>query len=48
MKSIESDLVRCSNCNAIVTATASILDALRIGQDALDKASSLRFKGNDF
>ncbi|KAI0826452.1 SET domain-containing protein [Irpex lacteus] len=40
----EADLVRCTTCKAVVRSTESVLDALRIGQEALSKASTLQFK----
>ncbi|KAI0341475.1 SET domain-containing protein [Trametopsis cervina] len=40
----DSDLVRCNECSAVVRATDAVLDALRVGQEALDKASALQFK----
>lgn len=36
---------RCTKCKAIAKATDAVLDALRIGQEALDKATALQFKG---
>lgn len=34
--------MRCIQCNAVVTSTDSVLDALRVGQEALDKATALQ------
>ncbi|KAI0263133.1 hypothetical protein BC834DRAFT_828026 [Gloeopeniophorella convolvens] len=36
-------LTRCSKCKSAVAATDAVLDALRIGQEALQKATSLQF-----
>ncbi|KII84634.1 hypothetical protein PLICRDRAFT_117564 [Plicaturopsis crispa FD-325 SS-3] len=38
----ENDLVRCTKCQAVVADTDAVLDALRVGQEALDKATSLQ------
>ncbi|KAI0693920.1 SET domain-containing protein [Cerioporus squamosus] len=37
-------LTRCVKCNAPVGDTDAVLDALRVGQEALDKASTLQFR----
>lgn len=39
----EADSV-CTKCKAFAKATDAVLDALRIGQEALDKATALQFK----
>ncbi|KAJ3553381.1 hypothetical protein NM688_g3643 [Phlebia brevispora] len=39
----EDDLPRCSKCKAIVKNSDVVLDALRIGQEALDKATRVQF-----
>ena len=35
----------CVKCNAEVGDVGAVLDALRVGEEALNKASSLKFKG---
>ncbi|KAI8986911.1 SET domain-containing protein [Trametes punicea] len=40
----ENNLSRCAKCKAVVANPEAVLDAVRIGQDALDKATSLQFK----
>ncbi|KAI0777740.1 SET domain-containing protein [Trametes elegans] len=40
----EDSLSRCVNCKAVVTNVDAVLDAVRVGQEALDKATSLQFK----
>jgi hypothetical protein len=44
---IENSLVRCVDCKALVPPQniPSILDAIRLGQDALDKATNLQNSG---
>ncbi|KAI0088827.1 SET domain-containing protein [Irpex rosettiformis] len=42
--SSEVDLVRCARCRAIVSSVDSVLDVVRIGQEALDKANTLQFR----
>lgn len=42
---LEHSVSLCTKCKAIVKSTDAVLDALRIGQDALDKATALQFKG---
>jgi hypothetical protein len=39
----EDPVVRCNKCKAAVTSVDSTLDALRIGQEALEKATALQF-----
>ncbi|KAJ7152676.1 hypothetical protein C8R43DRAFT_476122 [Mycena crocata] len=39
----ENSLSRCSKCRAAVQKTDEVLDAVRIGQQALDKATALQF-----
>ncbi|KAH9026262.1 SET domain-containing protein [Lactarius deliciosus] len=39
----EDPLTRCVKCKSAVASTDSVLDALRIGQEALQKATSLQF-----
>ncbi|OJT01751.1 N-lysine methyltransferase SMYD2 [Trametes pubescens] len=41
----EDNLFRCTKCGAGVTNVDAVLDAARIGQEALDKATSLQFRG---
>lgn len=43
--SSENPLTRCMKCGAVVKDTDSVLDAVRIGQEALDKATRLQFSG---
>ena len=43
---LEASVSLCGRCKAIVKSTDIVLDALRIGQDALDKATALQFKGS--
>ncbi|KAA1473083.1 SET domain-containing protein [Dentipellis sp. KUC8613] len=38
----EDPLTRCNKCKAVVSSTDSVLDALRVGQEALDKATALQ------
>ncbi|KAF8641802.1 hypothetical protein AX16_009783 [Volvariella volvacea WC 439] len=38
----ESDLTRCTSCKAVVSDTDSVLDAVRLGQEALDKATKVQ------
>ncbi|KAJ3991212.1 hypothetical protein F5050DRAFT_1581798 [Lentinula boryana] len=40
-------LVRCAKCNTVVHLVEAALDALRVGQEGLDKASSLQIKVTD-
>ncbi|GJE86686.1 SET domain-containing protein [Phanerochaete sordida] len=40
----EDPITRCLQCKAAVTQVDAVLDAVRIGQEALDKATSLQFK----
>lgn len=39
-------LSRCSKCKALLKNTDAVIDAVRIGQEALDKATALQFKGS--
>lgn len=39
----EDPLTRCRKCKAVVIDTDAVLDAARIGQEALDKANALQF-----
>ncbi|KAI0287197.1 SET domain-containing protein [Russula brevipes] len=39
----EDPLTRCVNCKSAVSSTDAVLDALRIGQEALQKATQLQF-----
>ena len=41
----EDPLTRCRKCKAVVIDTDAVLDAARIGQEALDKANALQFSG---
>ena len=43
---IEVPLTRCVKCKAAVASTDAVLDALRVGQEALQKATRLQFSGN--
>lgn len=40
-----NDFTRCSQCSTVVKTTDAVLDAVRIGQEALDKATALQFEG---
>ncbi|KAI0360613.1 SET domain-containing protein [Trametes cingulata] len=40
----EDNLSRCVKCKAVVTNVDAVLDAVRVGQEALDKATSLQFR----
>lgn len=42
---IENSLTQCTRCKAPVKDTDAVLDALRVGQEALDKAEALQFSG---
>jgi hypothetical protein len=39
----ECSLVRCVKCKTPVKDTDAVLDAVRVGQEALDKAEALQF-----
>ena len=39
----DCSLVRCVNCKTPVKDTDAVLDAIRVGQEALDKAEALQF-----
>ena len=39
----ESSLVRCVKCKTPVKDTDAVLDAVRVGQEALDKAEAFQF-----
>lgn len=41
----ENAVTRCVKCKAAIINADAVLDALRVGQDALEKASSLELKG---
>lgn len=41
----DNDLVRCAQCKAVVSATDAVIDAVRVGQEALIKATTLQNKG---
>ncbi|KDQ60288.1 hypothetical protein JAAARDRAFT_191683 [Jaapia argillacea MUCL 33604] len=43
----ENPLARCVKCKAAVSSTDAVLDALRVGQEALDKAASVQFADID-
>ncbi|KAF9458385.1 hypothetical protein BDZ94DRAFT_1226398 [Collybia nuda] len=40
----DDDFSRCTKCKAVVKTTDAIQDAVRVGQEALDKATALQFK----
>ncbi|KAL4260767.1 MUB1/samB family protein [Pleurotus pulmonarius] len=40
----DTDIVRCSKCKAVVTSTDAVIDAVRVGQEGLDKATALQFR----
>jgi hypothetical protein len=42
---VEDPVTRCVNCKSAVASTDAVLDALRISQEALQKATSLQFSG---
>lgn len=42
----EESLTRCMKCNAPVKDTDAVLDALRVGQEALDKAETVQIYGS--
>ena len=41
----DDDVPKCVNCGAQVKDITKIIDVLRVGKDALDKATSLQFPG---
>jgi hypothetical protein len=41
----ENPLARCTKCGAVVKDTDSVLDAIRIGGEALNKANRVQFSG---
>ncbi len=41
----DDPLTRCVKCNAPIGDTDAVLDALRVGEEALDKATALQFRG---
>ena len=43
---LEGDLTRCVQCKAMPASLDAVLDAVRLGQEALDKAAAIQFKGN--
>jgi hypothetical protein len=43
---IEVPLTRCVKCKTAVASTDAVLDAVRVGQEALQKATRLQFSGN--
>lgn len=42
---LENNLTRCVKCKSVVKDTDSVLDAVRIGQAALEKANRVQFSG---
>ncbi|PCH45077.1 SET domain-containing protein [Wolfiporia cocos MD-104 SS10] len=40
----ENSHTRCVECNAVLSSTDAVLDALRVGKEALDKATALQYK----
>ena len=40
---VECNLVRCIRCKTPVKDTDAVLDAVRVGQEGLDKAEALQF-----
>jgi hypothetical protein len=42
----EVPLTRCVKCKVAVASTDAVLDALRVCQEALQKATRLQFSGN--
>ncbi|KAG6811186.1 hypothetical protein H0H92_008626 [Tricholoma furcatifolium] len=45
MPAEDSSLCECDKCRSVLKDTEAVLDAVRVGQEALDKATSLQFKG---
>ena len=43
---LENSLMNCSKCQAPVRDTDAVLDAIRVGQEGLDKAEALQFSGS--
>lgn len=42
---LDDDLCRCSKCGAALTSTEAVVDAIRVGQEAIDKAIAVQFQG---
>jgi hypothetical protein len=42
---VGNSLTRCEKCKAPVKDTDAVLDALRVGQEGLDKAEKAQFSG---
>ncbi|KAK0473758.1 hypothetical protein IW261DRAFT_1503300 [Armillaria novae-zelandiae] len=40
----ENPLARCNECKSAIQSTDAVLDAVRVGQEALDKATAVQFK----
>lgn len=40
----ENSFTRCTSCKSVVSSTDAVLDAIRVGQEALDKAFSLQYE----
>lgn len=43
---IENSFARCTKCKAVVKDTETVLDAIRIGQEALEKATRVQLSGS--
>jgi hypothetical protein len=42
---LENNFTRCARCQSVVSSTEAVLDALRVGQEGLDKANSVQSRG---
>lgn len=42
---LEDSFTRCTKCKTVVSSTDAVLDALRVGQEALDKATLVQSQG---
>jgi SET and MYND domain-containing protein len=45
---LENNFTRCARCKSVVSSTEAVLDALRVGQEGLDKANSVQSRGPYF
>jgi hypothetical protein len=41
----DTDMIRCDKCRAAVADVESVVDATRVGQEGLEKATALQFQG---
>ena len=46
--SSENPLTQCTKCKAAVKDTDAVLDATRVGQEGLNKATAFQSKGSHF